>query len=106
MASSINSTWGHVLAITITTITLGQSTNRAIIILHGNLLYLFSFREPSRFSPSRDTRALASILLRQVDFELQKMHAYFIARQESAENSGLSDIDFTWKMVVGRGGKL
>jgi hypothetical protein len=43
-------------------------------------------------------------LLRQVDFELQKMHTYFIVEQDSAGNSVLSDVDFTRKMVLGRGG--
>jgi hypothetical protein len=32
------------------------------------------------------------------------MHTYFIAEQESANNSVLSDVDLTRKMVLGRGG--
>ncbi|EER44582.1 predicted protein [Histoplasma capsulatum H143] len=41
--SSINPALGYVLAITITTIALGQSANRAIIILHDTLSYGFLF---------------------------------------------------------------
>jgi hypothetical protein len=39
---------GYVLAITITIIALGQSANRAIIILHDTLSYGFLFTQPRR----------------------------------------------------------